>query len=387
VITRHPALAGVAEEIGMIRKYVLPFLAVAGVAFALWTVVTSSQPIPAAPPVALPSQAPFASFVAGAGIVEASTENIAIGTPFSGVVTEIFVTVGRAVTAGDPLFKLDDRNLRAELAVRQTALWQAKEKLARLKSMPRPEEVPEAAARVKEAEVSSADANNQLALAESVRDKRAISEDQILRRRYAVQVAEARLAQARAQLALLKAGSWKPDIEVATAEVAAAEAQVQSIETDIERLTIRTLVSGQVLQVNIRLGEFAQAGVLQTPLMLLGNVDRLHVRVDIDENDAWRVRREAQAVAFVRGNRDMNTPLQYVRTEPYIVPKRSLTGDTTERVDTRVLQLLYGFDRDDLPVYVGQQMDVYIEAPPLETDVVQRSTPPRGKSAGRKGES
>jgi len=371
----------------MIRKYVLPFLAVAGVAFALWTVVTSSQPIPAALPVALPSQAPFASFVAGAGIVEASTENIAIGTPVSGVVTEIFVTVGRAVTAGDPLFKLDDRNLRAELAVRQTALWQAKEKLARLKSMPRPEEVPEAAARVKEAEVSSADANNQLALAESVRDKRAISEDQILRRRYAVQVAEARLAQARAQLALLKAGSWKPDIEVATAEVAAAEAQVQSIETDIERLTIRTLVSGQVLQVNIRLGEFAQAGVLQTPLMLLGNVDRLHVRVDIDENDAWRVRREAQAVAFVRGNRDMNTPLQYVRTEPYIVPKRSLTGDTTERVDTRVLQLLYGFDRDDLPVYVGQQMDVYIEAPPLETDVVQRSTPPRGKSAGRKGES
>ena len=100
--------------------------------------------------------------------------------------------------------------------------------------MPRPEEVPEAAARVKEAEASSADASNQLALAESVRDKRAISEDQLLRRRYAVQVAEARLAQARAQLALLKAGSWKPDIEVARAEVAAAEAQLQATETDIE---------------------------------------------------------------------------------------------------------------------------------------------------------
>ncbi len=87
-------------------------LAVIGVAFALWTVVTSSQPIPAAPPVAQPSQAPFASFVAGAGIIEASTENIAMGTPVSGVVTEVFVTVGQAVTAGDPLFKLDDRNLR-----------------------------------------------------------------------------------------------------------------------------------------------------------------------------------------------------------------------------------------------------------------------------------
>jgi multidrug efflux pump subunit AcrA (membrane-fusion protein) len=371
----------------MIRKYVLPLLAVTGVAFALWTVVTSSQPIPAAPPVAQPSQAPFGSFVAGAGIIEASTENIAMGTPVSGVVTDIFVTVGQAVTAGAPLFKLDDRTLQAELTVRQTALRQAQERLTRLRSMPRPEEVPEASARVQEAEASSADASNQLALAESVRDKRAISEDQLLRRRYAVQVAEAKLAQARAQLALLKAGSWKPDLAVARAEVAAMEAQLKATETDIERLTIRTLISGQVLQVNIRLGEFAQAGMLQTPLMMLGNVDRLHVRVDIDENDAWRVRRDAPAIAFVRGNRELSTLLQHVRTEPYIVPKRSLTGDTTERVDTRVLQLLYGFDRNDLPVYVGQQMDVFIQAPPLEADIVQMSTPPRVQAGGRRGES
>ena len=92
---------------------------------------------------------------------------------------------------------------------------------------------------------------------------------------------------------------------MAKAEVAAAEAQVKATETDIERLTIRALVPGQILQVNIRPGEFAPAGVLQCAWMLLGNVDRLHVRVDIDENDAWRVRRDAPAVAFVRGNRDV----------------------------------------------------------------------------------
>jgi HlyD family secretion protein len=371
----------------MIRKYVLPLLAVGGVAFAFWTVMMSSQPIPAAPPVAPPSQAPFVSFVAGAGIIEASTENIAVGTPVSGVVTEIFAQVGQAVTIGDPLFKLDDRNFKAELAVRQTALQQAREKLARLRSMPRPEEVPEAQARVNEAEASWADARNQLALAESVRDKRAISEDQVLRRQFAVRVAEAKLAQARAQLTLLKAGSWKPDIDVARAEVAAAEAQVKATETEIERLTVRALIPGQVLQVNIRLGEFAQAGVLQTPLMLLGNVERLHVRVDVDENEAWRVRSDAPAVAFVRGNRDLKAPLQFVRTEPYIVPKRSLTGDSTERVDTRVLQILYRFERGQLPVYVGQQMDVFIEAPPLETDIVQMRPLQRGKPSTRRGES
>jgi hypothetical protein len=57
----------------------------------------------------------------------------------------------------------------------------------------------------------------------------------------------------------------------------------------------------------------------------------------------------------------------YIRVEPYVVPKRSLTGDSTERVDTRVLQVIYSFYKGALPIYVGQQMDVFIEAPPLGT--------------------
>jgi hypothetical protein len=52
--------------------------------------------------------------------------------------------------------------------------------------------------------------------------------------------------------------------------------------------------------------------------MLVGNVDRLHVRVDVDENDAWRMYGDAPAMAFVRGNRNLQTPLQFVRIEPYM---------------------------------------------------------------------
>jgi HlyD family secretion protein len=349
----------------MIRRYVLPLLAVVGVAFAIWAVVTGSRPVPAAPPVVPPSQAPFASYVAGSGIIEASTQNIAVGTHVSGVVTEIFVKVGDSVQAGDPLFKLDDRALQAELAVRRASLRTQQGQLSKLLRQPRPEEVPEYEANVKAAEASLGDARNQLALAEGLQDKRAMSVEDISKRRWAVLTNEAKLAQARAQLALTKAGAWKPDIDIAKAQVMAAEDQVKQTETDIERLTVRALVSGQILQVNIRLGEFAQAGVLATPLMLLGSLEPLHVRVDIDENDAWRVHPDAPAVAFVRGNPELKTPVQFVRFEPYVVPKKSLTGDTTERVDTRVLQVLYRFNRGDLPVYVGQQMDVFIAAPPI----------------------
>ena len=100
---------------------------------------------------------------------------------------------------------------------------------------------------------------------------------------------------------------------------------------------------------------------------MLGNVDLLCLRVDVDENEAWRVRPGAPGVAYLRGNRQISTPLEFVRFEPYIVPKRSLTGDTAERVDTRVLQVIYSFKRNDLPIYAGQQMDVYIDAPPHPT--------------------
>src|SRR5262249_24814908 len=216
----------------MIRKYFLPLLAVLGVIFALWTVVSGSRPVPAAEPVAQPATAPFPSFVAGAGLIEASTENIAIGTHLAGIVTDVYLVVGSVVKAGDPLINLDDRALQAELRIRQTALAQARTQLAKQQSMPRPEEVPPAAARVKEAEASLADAQHQLALMESVTDKRAISQDDLNRRRFAAQEAAAKLAEQRAQLVLLKAGSWKPDMDIARAEVAAARAQVNAAATD-----------------------------------------------------------------------------------------------------------------------------------------------------------
>jgi len=89
------------------------------------------------------------------------------------------------------------------------------------------------------------------------------------------------------------------------------------------------------------------------------------VRVDVDESDAWRFQPCASAEAAVRGNPDIKTPLQYVRTDPDVIPRMTLTGDTTQRTDTRVLQVIYSFDPSSLPLYVGQLMDVFIEAAPV----------------------
>jgi hypothetical protein len=97
--------------------------------------------------------------------------------------------------------------------------------------------------------------------------------------------------------------------------------------------------------------------------MVLGDLDKLQVRADVDEQNANRVRPGQSAQAFIKGDTKNAIPLQFVRVEPYVIPKVSLTGASTERVDTRVLQVIYSLHRPkDPPIYVGQQVDVFIDA-------------------------
>jgi hypothetical protein len=80
-------------------------------------------------------------------------------------------------------------------------------------------------------------------------------------------------------------------------------------------------------------------------------------------NGAPPVHAGTPAISYLRGNKNIKTPLTFVRFEPYVVPKKSLTGDSAERVNTTALQVIFSFERGDLPIYVGQQMDVFIDTP------------------------
>jgi HlyD family secretion protein len=314
---------------------------------------------PTTPPEAPPT-AGYQHSVGAVGLVEASSENISISTAVSGLVVHVYVKAGDGVKAGQPLFSLDDRDLKAELVSRQAAVEAARSRVAKLEQSPRPEEIPPAEARVREAEAALADALVQQKLIESVTDRRAIREEDLQRRRQATKAAEARLDEAKAALALLKAGAWAPDVKIAKAEVTTVEAQLKRLETDIERLTMRAPATGEILQVNVRSGEYAQVGALAKPLIVMGDTRRLNVRVDVDENESWKVRADAPAQAAERGNSNQRVALEFVRFEPYVVPKKSLTGESTERVDTRVLQVIYRFKETKVPFRVGQQMDIFI---------------------------
>lgn len=293
-----------------VKFYILPVASLFGILFVIRTVIAGSVPPPVAPPVVEPARPPFSSFVAGSGIIESISENIAIASPLAGVIKEVFVKAGDNVEVGQALFSLDDRDAQAELHVRE--------------------------AQVERAKAQVQDAETQLSLYQGVNDPRAIMKGELLKRESVLAIARASLAE--------------------------ADSQVHATQTTIDRMTVRSPINGRVLQSKARVGEFAPAQVMLAPLMVVGTVSPLAVRVDVDENDAWRVEPGKPAQGILRGNTTITFPLSFVRFEPYVIPKRSLTGESTERVDTRVLQAIYSFEKNDLPIFVGQLVDVYIES-------------------------
>jgi HlyD family secretion protein len=303
------------------KNIILPVIAIGALAFAGATLVKHlPQRAPTEAPTP-PPESPFSERVAAVGLVEANTENVAIGTHIAGIVAQVCVSAGQHVSAGDVLFEIDNRHLRAQLDLQRAALAVADAELADLK--------------------------NQLSRSERLAAQKVISPDELDRRRFAVRTAEARVAQ--------------------------AGAAIKASETEIARSRVTAPVDGQILKLNVRAGEFAAAGTMPEPLLLLGQLEPLHLRVDVDEQEAWRVKPRAKAAAAVRGNPAQQTPLEFVRFEPYVTPKRSLTGASDERVDTRVLQVIYRFKPAGFPIHVGQQMDVFIEAPAASELAVKNS--------------
>ncbi len=312
----------------MIARLIFPILALLAGVFAAhslvrnWSVAKETSP-PSPPPVA-----DFLVTIGAAGLIEPSTENIAVGTAVPGIVQHVFVKVGDEVEAGKELFQIDTRHLGTELAVRRAALATVQ-------------------ARARSAKITLDDAMDQLQRSQRLTAGNGVSTDELMRRQFAVKVAESRL-------------------DEAEAEGVTAGTQVKTTEMEIERSTVRAPVSGTVLQMNVRLGQFAATTETAEPLVVLGQLRPLHLRVDVDEYEGWRVREDAAAVAHVRGNANLKVPLKFVRFEPMVIPKRSLTGDSVERIDTRVLQVIYKIGDHNLRLSVGQQMDVFIEDSPPE---------------------
>jgi multidrug efflux pump subunit AcrA (membrane-fusion protein) len=199
------------------------YLAVAGTAATVAMVSHLNGQSPIKPPPIEPSPRPYAVSIAASGIIEALSENVAIGVPEAGLVTKVHVKVWDSVQEGQPLFTLDNRELQSQLIVNEANATVAEATLRRLQ--------------------------DQLARLKGVNDSRAVSAEEVRTKEH--------------------------DVAVAQAQVESARAQVAQNKVLLERMTVLAPRAGTILQVNVRPGEYASA-TPKSPALVLGDVENLH---------------------------------------------------------------------------------------------------------------
>jgi multidrug efflux pump subunit AcrA (membrane-fusion protein) len=346
-----------------IRFIVLPLAAVAGVALAAYTVREQNKPVPAPPIPIAPNASPFIDRIAGIGSVEPSSEVVAVGAPIGALVESMLVREGDRIAAGQPLFVLDTREALVRLRSAEADLRVAEANRANILSLPRAEDLARAEARLAARAAAVVDAEGRLERLLVVGRDAVVTANERPTLEFQLAAARAAAAEAEADLAQIRRGSYPEVVEQAEAQVALAKAGVDEARTAFERLTVRSPIDATVLSVAIRQGEFASSGPQAPTLVAIGSLDPMHLRVEIDELDAWRFDPKAKAVAMLRGSEKREYRLSFVRVVPQVVPKRTLSGDMGERTDTRVMQVIYAVETDETapPLLVGQALDVFID--------------------------
>ena len=338
-------------------RKVLPIIAVLALvgaaAFILFGLPDREQSEPAKEPPRATGALADAPRVAGSGIVEPSSEIIEVGTALSGLVTDLRVQPGQFVDKGQPLFVVDTRALQARAQETRAQIGEAQAAIA------------EARAGIAEARAAEATAGRQLALYRNVEDPAAVSRAEVIRAE-----GEASAARERRQLAEAR-------LNAAQARLQSAQALAGSTQTEIGRATVRAPIAGEILAVNIRPGEYLSTmggGGNAEAFITMGETRPLHVRIDIDEEQAARVELGEQAVVSPRGAAQRQVRAAFVRAEPQVVPKRQLTNTAAERVDVRVLQVIYALPESARDMFrVGQQVDAFIPASAPAVDNPQGS--------------
>jgi HlyD family secretion protein len=255
-----------------------------------------------------PVSSPYESAIYANGIIEseqASGANINIYPEVSGPIIQVLVREGQRVSAGTPLFTIDDSVQRANAELAESNLKAAHDQY----------------------------------------DKRRASYD-------------------------IDPKSISKDVlDTAEDAVNQAAAALKAANALLQKYSVKAPVDGVVLAVNATAGSYVSSqGAYDAytqasdPLVVMGAPqDYLAVRCYVDEilvsrlPSPWHI----QAQMSIRGT-DIKVPLEFVRVQPYVSPKIELSNQRQEKVDLRVLPVIFRFEKQDAPVYPGQLVDVFI---------------------------
>jgi HlyD family secretion protein len=306
-----------------VRNKVIFILAILGLLTGVVSAYIFSIEKKPQPPAFNPASNPYAKGIYANGIIEsyqANGANINIYPEVPGTIKHILVSEGAIIKKGAPLILIDDSVQRATVEQQKS-------------------QVDLASANLK----SSQDQLDKLRKSSEL-EPRSVSKNDLDNAENAVNVAKA-------------------NIEV-------ARKQYELGQTLLSKYTVKAPIDGSILSINAAVGSYiSAAGSYDSysqgfmPILVMGSSQTyIGVRCYIDEILISRLPQASQmhAQMLIRGT-NISIPLEYVRVQPYVSPKIELSSQRTERVDVRVLPVLFRFERPkNINIYPGQLVDVYI---------------------------
>jgi len=346
-----------------------------GILGALVAAYLSGTTQPPLPPAFEPATNPYPSGIYAEGIVESdqpSGENTNVYPEVSGTVKQIPVKEGQEVKKGTVLLQIDDSIQRATAEQLESQSQAAFTLLAELKAQPRKETLDVAEAQVAAAQATLKTSQDELEKQQIAYDlnPKTISKDALDSSLNAVATAQANLEVARKQCDLTKAGAWIYDINNQERTYNALSKSHLSASALLSKYTLRAPTDGIVLAINPTVGSYVSGqGAYDAytqgmaPVLVLGSShDHLNVRCYVDEILVPRLPNPAKMKAqmSIRGSKT-KLPLEFVRMQPVVSPKIELSDQRQERVDVRVLPVIFRVEKPkDVKLYPGQLVDIYI---------------------------
>jgi HlyD family secretion protein len=346
-----------------------------GLVGAIASAYVHARPRHAVAPAFSPAPNPFGDGIYANGIVESyqsNGANVNLYPEVAGTVVKVFVAEGQSVTRGTPLFSIDDGVQRALVDQQQAQVEAARARLDELLAQPRPEVLQVAGAQVELATATLHTAEAQLDKQSRAygMDARAVSQDSLDNAQNSANVARANLAVVRRQYELTKAGAWRFELKDQAKQAEAMAKAAAASAALLAKYTVRAPSDGVVLSIRAAIGGYVSPqGAYDTYTQSVGPVavmatarDFLAVRCYIDEILIPRLpgADRMRAKMFIRGT-EISVPLQFVRVQPYVSPKIQLSNARTERVDLRVLPVIFRFEPPkNVELYPGQLVDVYV---------------------------
>ncbi len=291
-----------------------------------------------------------------------------VGFKVQGRIAELPVQEGQWIEKGALLARLDDRDLRQQVAMEAATVRVREANLQLALAGPRSEEIEMAEQAVADAEADLELKKLDYDRAVMLLKKDVISQQDHDRAKTQLDRAQATYKRAAERLSELRAGTRQEEIAIARANVAQAREAVEMSRVRLSFTELRAPATGVIL---VRQGELGEVVSIGSPVVTLADLDSVWLRAYVPETDLGRIR-HGQEVAVRTDTFPGKTyrgRISFISQRAEFTPK---TIETHKERVTLVYRIKIDLENPNHELKPGMPADASIELQPPATQTTKR---------------